>query len=80
MTIDVKFLATYRVAGKGSDYHSREMRTDEVMARRAYIRKTLSNFPKWCNLPNDLIDQMRLESIERGFLAEDVENKQRRRY
>ena len=72
MTIDVKFLATYRIAGKGSDYHARDMSPDEIAARRAYIRKTLSSFPRWCNLPNDVIDQIRLESIDRGYLAEDA--------
>ena len=56
MTIDSKFLATYRLAGKGSDYHAIDMSTDEITARRVYIRKTLSSFSRWCNLPNDVID------------------------
>lgn len=73
MTIDVKLLAAYKVAGNGSDYHARKMNMDEVAARRAYIRKTLSKFPKWCNLPNHVIDQIRLESMDRGYLVEDAD-------
>lgn len=72
MTIDVEFLATYRVKGKGMSYHARDISPDEITARRAYIRKTLSSFPKWCNLPNDVVDQIRLESTDRGYLVEDA--------
>lgn len=72
MTINVEFLATYRVKGKGMSYHARDMTPDEIAARRAYIRKKLSSFPKWCNLPNDLIDQIRVENLDKGYLVEDA--------
>ena len=72
MTIDVEFLATCRVKGKGMSYHARDMTPDEITARRAYIRKKLSSFPKWCNLPNDLIDQIRVENLDKGCMVEDA--------
>lgn len=67
-----KWLAEHRVLeGSRLEYHAEEMTPDERLARRSYIRRILKDYPEWCNLANERIDQMLVCSIENGFLIED---------
>lgn len=59
--IEAKQLAAFRVRKEGClSYRSMYMSEDEIAERRAYLRQALRNTPR-NNLPNDILDQIRLE-------------------
>lgn len=67
-----KWLAEHRVLGAGSlDYFAIEMTGDEKLVRCSYIRRILKQFPEWCNLPNEAIDQILLRDTGNGYILED---------
>lgn len=72
MEIEAKQLATFRVRKEGSlPYRSMYMSADEIAERRAYIKQALRNTPR-NNLPNDVLDQIRLVELEnKACLFED---------
>ena len=68
-----KELAVFRVHQEGGlDFQSKVMDPDQISKRRAYMRKILLVFPKWANLSNDELDQIRLESVSDGYIVEDA--------
>lgn len=75
--IKAKQLATFRVRKAGGlAYRSMDMTADEVAERRAYIRRTLRNTPR-NNLPNDVLDQVRLTEMEnKRYIFEDPEGRE----
>lgn len=75
--IKAKQLATFRVRKEGGvSYRSMDMTADEVAERRAYIRQALRNTPR-NNLPNDVLDQIRLTGLEsKGYIFEDPEGRE----
>lgn len=70
--INARHLASFRVKREGSlSYRVREMTMDEIAERRSYIRLALMNTPR-SNLPNDILDQIRLIELEnKSYLFED---------
>lgn len=75
--IKAKQLASFRVRKKGGlSYRSMDMTADEVAERRAYIRKALRDTPR-NNLPNDILDQIRLVELEnKSYIFEDPEGRE----
>ncbi len=75
--INAKYLASFRVKREGYlAYRSREMTADEIAERRSYIRRALRETPR-NNLPNDILDQIRLIELEnKNNLFEDPEGRE----
>ncbi len=75
--IKAKQLASFRVRKEGGlSYRSMDMTADEVAERRAYIRKALRDTPR-NNLPNDILDQIRLVELEnKSYIFEDPEGRE----
>lgn len=72
-------LATYRVAGsKGIGYRSLAMNSDQILARRSYIRNVLRMYPAYCNnMANAKLDSIRLMKISGGrYILEDEEGRE----
>lgn len=69
---DGKELAEFRVYQEGGlDFFAKDMDAEQRSERRIYMRKVLLNYPKWANLSNDELDQLRLRSVKDGYLVED---------
>lgn len=70
--IEAKQLAAFRVRKEGClSYRSMCMSEDEIAERRLYLRQALRNTPR-NNLPNDILDQIRLVELEnKCYLFED---------
>lgn len=65
-------LAAFRVAGPGvMEYFSKKMDAEEISQRRIWLRKVLLPFPRWANLSNTELDNIRVRKVNRGYLAED---------
>lgn len=75
--INAKYLASFRVKREGYlAYRSREMTANEIAERRSYIRRALRETPR-NNLPNDILDQIRLIELEnKNNLFEDPEGRE----
>ena len=72
-------LATYRVAGSnGIAYRSLAMNSDQILARRSYIRNVLRMYPAYCNnMANAKLDSIRLMKISGGrYILEDEEGRE----
>lgn len=69
---DVKELATYRVYREDRiKYMTMCMDNEQISERRSYLRKTLRNYPRWENLPNEELDNIRLFSLGDRSIVED---------
>lgn len=65
-------LAAFRVAGPGvMDYFAKKMDLQQISERRIWLRKVLLPYPRWENLSNEQLDNIRVRKINRGYLAED---------
>lgn len=70
-----KQLAEFRVKGSGPMTHSaRDMTRDQVIERRAYIRRMLMN-TYWQNQSNEVFDNIRILHESNGYLLEDTEGR-----
>lgn len=72
-------LATYRVAGSnGIAYRFLAMNSDQILARRSYIRNVLRMYPAYCNnMSNAKLDSIRLMKISGGrYILEDEEGRE----
>lgn len=70
---DIDFLAAHRVKTEGGNsYKAIEMTEEEILERRAYIRRKLSNHPEFCNVDNNAINQMCIYTVGSGLLAKDA--------
>lgn len=69
---DGKQLAGYRVYREdGHKYMAQRMDTEQISERRSYLRKALRNFPRWENLPNGELDNIRLFTFGDRSVVED---------
>lgn len=69
--MDGKALAGFRVYMEGGNaLHAVEMDVEQRAERRMYLRRALLNYPKYENLTNDEIDQIRLHESTHGYLLE----------
>lgn len=75
--INAKYLASFRVKREGGlSYMAREMTADEIAERRSHIRLALRDTPR-NNLPNDILDQIRLVELEdKRYLFEDPDGRE----
>ena len=65
-------LAYYRLQKfDGLDYFAVQMDSDQLSERRIFMRKVLSAYPKWNNLNNEQLENIRLYSIGNGYIVED---------
>lgn len=70
---DGKELAEFRVYQQGGlDFFAKPMNSEQRSERRIYMRKVLLNYPRWANMSNDELDQIRLRSVKGGYLVEDT--------
>lgn len=63
-------LIIYRVYGHGINQRTKEMSKDDVIKRRAIIRRILIN-TSFNNKPNDYLDGSRIEHTGYGYILED---------
>ncbi len=71
--LDGEHLARYRLFKPGRmTWGAREMTVAELSERRRYLRKTLAPYPRWENLSNEQLEDIRLRKIDNGYLAEDA--------
>lgn len=69
---DGKELAIYRVYREDRiKYMTMCMDNEQISERRSYLRKTLRNYPRWENLPNEELDNIRLFSLGDRSIVED---------
>lgn len=67
--LNEKLLATFRVRKSGNlPYRDRDMSSEEIIARRAYLRKTLIDSER-SNLSNDVLDNIRLVDLGNNNLV-----------
>lgn len=64
-------LARYRVGDEDVMYRAMEMTEEQINARRLYMKNMLSINPRWKNVTDSQIDNMRLYRIGYDFLVED---------
>lgn len=73
MEINAQMLAAHRVLKEdGPSYRAVAMDAEEIAERRAYIRRTLMDFPEWCNVDNNTIDEMMIYPVGNGMLVKDA--------
>lgn len=64
-------LLRFRVNGsEGINYMSKAMSNEDIIERRAVIRRILIN-SSFNNSPNNFLDSIRIENTEQGFIVED---------
>lgn len=68
-----ELLASFRVLKAGNlEYRAIAMTTEEILARRAYIRKALRDTER-SNLSNEILDNIRLVTLEnKSYMFEDT--------
>lgn len=67
-----KELAMFRQYREGGNsYFALRMDADQLHERRMYLRRVLAEFPRWENLSNDALNDIRLYSAGSGYVVED---------
>lgn len=67
-----KELAMFRQYREGGiSYFALRMDENQMHERRMYLRRVLAEFPKWENLSNDALNDIRLYSAGNGYVVED---------
>lgn len=70
--INIELLASFRVKKEGGfDYRAKVMDAEEVAERRSYMRRILRRFPEWCNVDNNILDDMLLYPVDNGMIVMD---------
>ena len=73
--MDERQLAESRVKGSSPMKHyAVDMTKEQILDRRAYLRKVLRD-TYWQNLPNEVLDNIRLLHESNGYLLEDTEGR-----
>jgi len=69
---NVEMLAMHRVLKEGGTiYRALTMDAEEVAERRSYMRRVLRQFPEWCNVDNNTLDDMLLYLVDNGMIVKD---------
>lgn len=55
----------------GISYFALRMDAEQMHKRRMYLRRVLAEFPKWENLSNDELNDIRLYDVRTGYILED---------
>ena len=72
-----EYLARFRLLKRGGmDYYARHMTPDELSERRIFLRKVLAPFPRWENLMNEQLEDIRYYRIGANALIEDAEGRE----
>lgn len=70
-------LAYYRLyKPNGKDIFAIPMTEEQISERRIFLRKALAPYPRWENLSNETLNDIRLYSVLGGYIAEDAEGRQ----
>lgn len=76
-TNEGEVLAAFRLLKPGGiEYYARHMTAAELSERRMYLRKTLAPYPRWENLSNEQLEDIRLRRIDEGYIVEDAEGRE----
>lgn len=71
---DGEKLATFRVLKPGGmKFFAKEMNNDELNERRIFLRKILAPYPRWENLSNEQLEDIRVYRLDNYIIAEDGE-------
>lgn len=67
-------LAYYRfLKPGGKNFFAIPMDSEQLSERRIFLRKALAPYPRWENLSNEQLEDIRLYRINDGYIAEDAE-------
>lgn len=70
--LDEKELAKFRLYKEdGINYFAIQMDEEQLHKRRMYMRKALADFPRWENISNEDLNDIRLYSVGNGHIVED---------
>lgn len=73
VTSNVDYLARHRLLKPGGiDFFAIQMTVDELYERRMFLRRALAAYPRWNNLSNEQLEDIRLYCVGNGYLAEDA--------
>ncbi len=76
-TQDGEYLARYRVAKpEGIDFFAMRMTFVQISERRMFLRKVLAPYPRWENLSNEQLENIRLYRVGNSYIAEDAEGRE----
>lgn len=65
-------LAYYRLLkSNGNRFFAISMDNDQLSERRIFLRKALAPYPRWENLSNEQLEDIRLYRVNNGYMAED---------
>ncbi len=65
-------LAKYRVSRPGGPkWHAVDLDSEQMCGRRMYLRKILLPYPRWANMSNEELDDIRMYSVRSGYMIED---------
>lgn len=72
MDLTKEALVGYRVAQEEKNpYRSMAMNPEQRAARNSYMRQLLKNYPEWRNLPNEVLEEMRILRVDEGRIVDD---------
>lgn len=72
-TLDAEYLAKHRLLKPGGMYYfAIPMTLEQLSERRRFLRKALAPYPRWENLSNEQLEDIRLCRISNGYIAEDA--------
>lgn len=73
-TPDAEYLARHRLLKPGCiDFFAMQMTVEQLSERRIFLRKALAPYPRWENLSNEQLNDIRLLRVENGYVVENSE-------
>lgn len=70
---DGERLANFRLLKPdGMKYYAKEMSGDQLSERRIFMRKILAPYPRWENLSNEQLEDIRVYKLDNYIVAEDA--------
>lgn len=69
-----EYLARHRITKPGGlDFFAMPMSIEQQSERRIFLRKALAPYPKWENMSNEELNDIRLYRVSEGYIAEDCD-------
>ena len=70
---DGERLANFRLLKpEGMKYWAKEMSADQLSERRIFLRKILASYPRWENLSNEQLEDIRVYRLDNYIVVEDA--------
>lgn len=70
-------LAYYRLLKpNGKTFFAIPMDSNQLSERRVFLRRALAPYPRWENLTNEQLEDIRLYHVSNGYIAEDEKGRQ----